>query len=65
MLMMGIEVGCPVPTVLLSPHTGGYGTPAVCHAPGDYIRACADLFTKKEHITFDAIFVGYLWKSWM
>lgn len=48
--MMGIEV-CPVPTVLLSTHTGGYGTPAVCHVPGDYIRACADHY-KKEHITF-------------
>ena len=59
--MMGIEV-CPVPTVLLSTHTGGYGTPAVCHVPGDYIRACADHY-KKEHITFDAIFVGYLGKA--
>ena len=59
--MMGIEV-CPVPTVLLSTHTGGYGTPAVCHVPGDYIRACADHY-KTEHITFDAIFVGYLGKA--
>ena len=56
--MMGIEA-CPVPTVLLSTHTGGYGSPAVYHVPGDYIRACADHY-KKEHITFDAIFVGYL-----
>lgn len=29
---------------------------------GDYIRACADHY-KKEHITFDAIFVGYLGKA--
>ena len=56
--MMGIEA-CPIPTVLLSTHTGGYGTPAIYHVPGEYIRTCADHY-KKENITFDAIFVGYL-----
>ena len=32
--MMGIEA-CPIPTVLLSTHTGGYGTPA----SADYAEA--------------------------
>ena len=45
--------------MLLSTHTGGYGTPAIYHVPGEYIRTCADHY-KKENITFDAIFVGYL-----
>ena len=30
--VMGIE-SCPIPTMLLSTHTGGYGTPAVARIP--------------------------------
>ena len=56
--VMGIEA-CPIPTILLSTHTGGYKTPAISHIPGDYIRNCADHY-KKEQISFDAIFIGYL-----
>lgn len=42
---MGIEA-CPVPTVLLSTHTGGYGLPAICPIPADYICKCADHYVK-------------------
>ena len=38
---MGIEP-CPIPTMLLSTHTGGYDVPAIHKIPGSYIRACAD-----------------------
>lgn len=56
--VMGIEA-CPIPTMLLSTHTGGYGKPAALKIPGSYIRECADHF-KSQHVEFDAIFVGYL-----
>lgn len=56
--IMGIEA-CPIPTMLLSTHTGGYGLPATLKIPGSYIRQCADHF-KSQHVEFDAIFIGYL-----
>lgn len=56
--VQGIEV-CPIPTILLSTHTGGYGKPAVCKVSGDYIRSCAKHY-KEQKVTFDMIFVGYL-----
>ncbi|MBM6969527.1 pyridoxamine kinase [Mordavella massiliensis] len=56
--VMGIE-SCPIPTMLLSTHTGGYGTPAVARIPAEYIRNCADHF-KNQGVEFDAIFIGYL-----
>lgn len=55
---MGIEA-CPIPTVLLSTHTGGYGTPARQAVDADYLRMCADHY-RENGVTFDAIFVGYL-----
>ena len=55
---MGMEV-CPVPTVLLSTHTGGYGTPAKQEIAPSYLRDCADHFIS-NNVHFDAIFVGYL-----
>lgn len=55
---MELEV-CLIPTMLLSTHTGGYGKPAVYPVSPDYIRGCAEHY-KKEQITFDFIFVGYL-----
>ena len=39
--MMGIEA-CPIPTVLLSTHTGGYGTPAIYHVCLLYTSDAAD-----------------------
>ena len=53
--IMGIEA-CPIPTMLLSTHTGGYGLPATLKIPGSYIRQCADHF-KSQHVEFDAIFI--------
>lgn len=55
---MGVEA-CPIPTMLLSTHTGGYGKPAVEEIRGEYIRACADHY-RSQGISFDLIFVGYL-----
>lgn len=55
---MGIEA-CPVPTMLLSTHTGGYGTPAICCTPARYICQCADHY-REQKIHFDLIFIGYL-----
>lgn len=56
--VMGIEA-CPVPTILLSTHTGGYGKPAMEKISTTYIRECADHYVA-NHVTFDLIFVGYL-----
>jgi len=56
--VMGVEV-CPLPTMLLSTHTGGYGAPAVEKISPDYIRACADHY-KEQAVSFEAIFIGYL-----
>lgn len=55
---MEIEA-CPVPTVLLSTHTGGYGLPAVLPVPADYIRSCADHYVNNG-MHFDVIFIGYI-----
>lgn len=55
---MEIEV-CPVPTVLLSTHTGGYGLPAIFPVPADYICSCADHY-RENGISFDVIFIGYI-----
>lgn len=56
--IMGIEA-CPIPTILLSTHTGGYGEPAMEKVSTTYIRECADHYAANE-VTFDMIFVGYL-----
>ncbi len=55
---MGVE-SCPIPTMLLSTHTGGYGAPAVHRIPGTYLRETADHF-KEQGISFDLIFIGYV-----
>lgn len=55
---MGVE-SCPIPTMLLSTHTGGYGDPAVHRIPGQYLRETADHY-KEQGIDFDLLFVGYV-----
>ena len=55
---MGMEA-CPIPTMLLSTHTGGFGAPATCHVEAEYIRSCADHY-RENGVSFDVIFVGYL-----
>lgn len=56
--IMGVEA-CPVPTMLLSTHTGGYGKPATARPGNDYLISCAHHF-REEGVSFDAIFIGYL-----
>ena len=56
--VMGVE-SCPIPTILLSTHTGGYGKPAMEKISTTYIRECADHYVA-NHVNFDLIFVGYL-----
>lgn len=55
--VMGVEV-CPIPTMLLSTHTGGFGVPEIRKQTG-YIEECAAHY-KKIGVSFDTIFVGYL-----
>ena len=56
--VLGIEAS-PVPTIVLSTHTGGFGTPIKQEISPEYIRACADHY-RENNVIFDAIFVGYL-----
>ena len=56
--VMGIEA-CPIPTILLSTHTGGYGKPVMEKISTTYIRECAEHYVANQ-VTFDLIFVGYL-----
>ena len=56
--VMGIEV-CPLPTMLLSTHTGGFGRPEILPVPGTYLEESLRHF-QREQIRFDCIFVGYL-----
>ncbi|MEG1716749.1 MAG: bifunctional hydroxymethylpyrimidine kinase/phosphomethylpyrimidine kinase [Lachnospiraceae bacterium] len=56
--VMGAEV-CPIPTVLLSTHTGGYGIPAMFKVDPDYITQCANHYVENR-VFFDVVFIGYL-----
>lgn len=56
--VMGVEV-CPIPTIVLSTHTGGYGAPARCPISRTYIQEAAKHY-RENGVTFDAIFIGYL-----
>ncbi len=49
---------CILPTAMLSTHTGGFGKPTVIH----FDEALPGILKhwKENHITFDAILVGYL-----
>ena len=55
--VMGIEA-CPVPTMILSTHTGGFGKPVMMPLPS-FVAESAEHF-KNNQITFDYIFIGYL-----
>ena len=61
--VMGIEA-CPIPTIMLSTHTGGYGAPAKQNISPEYIKNCADHY-RLNNVEFDAIFIGYLGNSEM
>lgn len=56
--VMGAEV-CPLPTMLLSTHTGGFGKPEILPVPEEYLLKSAEHF-RREKIRFDAVFIGYL-----
>ena len=55
--VLGVEA-CPVPTMVLSTHTGGYGRPAIYPLSG-FAGDCGK-HLKEQGFSFDAIFVGYL-----
>ena len=55
--VMGIEP-CPVPTMILSTHTGGFGKPVMMPLP-TFVAEAAEHF-KNNQISFDYIFIGYL-----
>ena len=51
--VMGIEA-CPIPTILLSTHTGGYGKPAMEKISTTYISGmCGSLCCKSGDVRFD------------
>lgn len=55
--VMGYEV-CPIPTMLLSTHTGGFGSPAILKTQ-DYLKEVINHY-KELDLKFDAILIGYL-----
>ena len=55
--IMGLEV-CPVPTMILSTHTGGFGKPYIMEC-SDYVKNAFSHYDKCN-IEFDGIFIGYL-----
>lgn len=54
---MGVQV-CPVPTAVLSTHTGGFGDPEMRDLT-DFVTPCLDHW-KKLDIDFDCIYSGFL-----
>lgn len=54
---LGVEV-CPIPTVILTTHTGGFGIPNIVKLDG-YISKAFKHYTDIK-INFDSIFIGYL-----
>ena len=60
--VMGIEA-CPIPTMVLSAHTGGYGQPILYKMP-DFAGACAEHLAKNG-ISFEHLFIGYLGSATM
>jgi len=54
---LGVEV-CPIPTMILSTHTGGFGTPERLKLNG-YINKAIEHY-KSIDISFEGVFIGYL-----
>lgn len=57
MSVLNIDV-CPIPTLVLSTHMGGFGVPAKRHLDG-YIDQCRKHY-EENNIKFHSILVGYL-----
>lgn len=55
--VMEVEV-CPIPTMILSTHTGGFGKPYMVKLDG-YVSEAVNHYEKID-IEFDGIFIGYL-----
>ena len=55
--VMEIEV-CPIPTIILSTHTGGFGKPATMKLD-NYINNAVNHY-RELNINFEGIFIGYL-----
>lgn len=60
---MSLEV-CPIPTMILSTHTGGYGKPYINKLKdmnnfSNFISGATHHFIE-NNITFDSLFIGYL-----
>lgn len=55
--IMGIEC-CPIPTLILSTHTGGFGKPVIRYDV-EFIEDSINHY-KENNISFDGIFIGYL-----
>lgn len=49
---------CPIPTMILSTHTGGYGIPAI-NKLGDFIDRLKEHYIK-NNINFDVSIIGYI-----
>ena len=45
--VMGMEV-CPLPTMLLSTHTGGFGRPEMLPVPGTYLEESLKHFQREQ-----------------
>lgn len=54
---LGVET-CPIPTMILSTHTGGFGSPNIIKLDG-YISKAMDHY-QNLNINFEGIFIGYL-----
>lgn len=54
---MGVQA-CPVPTAVLSTHTGGFGSPSICDLT-DFVTPCLDHW-KRLGIDFDCVYSGFL-----
>ena len=55
--MLEIEV-CPIPTIILSSHTGGLGTPVIMKLD-NYIEKAVNHYNELK-LDFEGIFIGYL-----
>ena len=55
--VIGVEP-CPIPTMILSTHTGGFGMPCIV-SNNNFVKNCEEHYLESK-INFEAIFVGYL-----
>ncbi|MBE5762298.1 MAG: pyridoxal kinase [Clostridiales bacterium] len=61
MAALGVEV-CPIPTTLLSTHTGGFGVPVRKDLTDSVVEIAKHI--KTTGAKFDGIFTGYMGSAW-